>query len=74
MIYSRIDDNKVNVEFTIDEFALLLAILGAAHVSTEGQKNVQRTIGEFIQELNKTNVDFEFYAAYRFKNNEDTKH
>ena len=76
MTYSRIDDKTVNVEFSVGEFALLLAILGAAHETTKDKKGIQIAIKEFIRELNRTNVDFAFYAAYRFpeKSNEDTKH
>ena len=65
MQYSRIDD-KVTVEFSVNEFAELLAILGAALLLTKDKSDITAAVGRFIQELNRTNKDIALYAGHEF--------
>lgn len=60
MIYSRVE-REVTVKFTVEEFGELLGILGAALVLTENEPEVHTTIGQFIEDLNRTNPDFTLY-------------
>lgn len=63
MTYARADQ-KVTVEFTVREFAMLLALLGAALDLPD--KRAKTAIEKFLQELNRTNNDIDLYYSYVF--------
>ena len=71
MKYSRVQ-GTITVEFSFAEYEMLMAILGAALIMSEGQ-SLEKDIGAFIMDLNKTNPDLDLFVT-RINNNEDFKH
>lgn len=60
MTYSR-DKDEVTVKFSLDEYCILLALLGWVLVTAEDPK-IFMDCAKFIKEMNRTNPDFKMYA------------
>lgn len=59
MIYSR-ENDEVTLEMTIQEYAELLAFLGALLMLSEGTM-VAKECSHFVEAMNRTNKDHDLY-------------